>query len=162
MTGEKRAAITARLAELADRNAGRLTPDDVVADARSADSPLHDLFEWNIKKAAYSHWLDRAREIITSVRVSVTTEHTQVKVVAYVRDPAASSEEQGYRSIVSLRANEEEARAAIVAEFTRVGSHLQRAREIAVALDLDSEVEEIMDRVTNLKQIVMGTPTATM
>lgn len=65
---------------------GRLTPEAVVEDARDPGSPLHELFEWNVDKAAMKHWMDRARTLIRSVEVVIRNERLTVSTVAYVRD----------------------------------------------------------------------------
>src|SRR5438128_4396441 len=86
---------------------GRLTPERVVKEARKPESPLHDLFEWDTEKAAYQNWLDRAREIIRTVRVEIVTEKRVISAVAYVRDPAAEPKIQGYVSTLKLRSEGE-------------------------------------------------------
>ena len=54
---------------------GRTTAEDVLADAKRPDSPLHDLYDWDVTAAAEAHWLDRTRAIIRLVKVVVHTEH---------------------------------------------------------------------------------------
>lgn len=152
MTAEHKKAVRERLAMIENANGGRLTPDDVVADARRKDSPLHDLFEWDTRKAAKAYWLDQARQIITSVRVEVRTESTKVSSVYYVRDPSAGSGEQGYVSVARLRSDTELARDALVAEFGRVGDMLRRARELAKVLDAQQDVEQLLQSVVGLRQ----------
>lgn len=143
--------IRDRINDIAARNDGRIRPDDVVADARDPTSPLHDRFEWDVQKAAHTHWLDTARELIRAVRVSITTDTTVVSSVAYVRDPSVSSDEQGYVSVASLRSNEDLSREAIVYEFSRAQGALTRAREIAAALNLRSEVDRLIAGVSRVK-----------
>lgn len=46
---------------------GRLTPEAVVADARSPNSPLHSFFEWDDSAAAQEHRLQQARGLIRTV-----------------------------------------------------------------------------------------------
>lgn len=46
---------------------GELTPQDVVDDARSHNSPLHSFFEWDDSAAAEQYRLDQARGLIRSV-----------------------------------------------------------------------------------------------
>lgn len=67
-------AVGERLTELADASDGALHPRDVVADARRDGSPLHPLFEWDDRKAAVSHRLTQARQVIASIVVHVVGE----------------------------------------------------------------------------------------
>ena len=136
---------------IADRNNGRIRPDDVLKHARDPSSPLHNCFEWDTGKAAMAHWLERARDIIRAVRVDVTTETTLVRSIAYVRDPSAGAGEQGYISVTTLRTDEDLAREAIVYEFARAAAALERAREVAAALRLNSEVESLIKRLQKVK-----------
>jgi flagellar basal body rod protein FlgC len=157
MSAETRKLIADRLAKLAASNGGRLTPEAVVEDAKSKDSPLHDHFLWDTKKAAYQHWLDQARALIRSVRVEVITESKSVSVVGYVRDPRAG-DEQGYVSITSLKSDRESAREALVGEFSRVADMLRRAKEIAAALDAQDEVDDLLQRTVGLRERFMEPP----
>jgi hypothetical protein len=162
MTGEKREQIRARLAEIERANGGRLTPAAVVDDARKQSSPLHDQFEWDKTKAAYAHLIRQARELITSVVVIHRTETRTIKSVFYHRDPNASGNEQGYVSIPTLRSDEDSARAALVDAFSAVGDMLRRARELAVVLEMENEVEALLDSVMELRRRVSEQPAATM
>ena len=152
MSAEAREAVRLRLEQLARAGSGRLTPEAVLEDAKRKDSPLHQHFEWDTKKAAHSWWLQQARDLIRSVRVEVVTENKMVSVVAFVRDPSAASGEQGYVPIARLQNDRDLARTALVAEFTRVGDQLRRARELAAALDAQGDVDDLIDRVTGLRQ----------
>lgn len=149
---EKRSVIKERLEQIAKANGGRLRAADVVADAKKADSPLHDQFEWDTKKAAYAYWIRQARVLITSVTITIHTETTSVKSVYYVRDPEAKADEQGYVSVAQLRSDEDLAREALIAEFTRIADLLRRARELAAAVNAGPEVEELLQRVVGLRQ----------
>lgn len=152
MNAEEKQAVVERLQQLADRNSGRLTPDDVVADAKRKDSPLHAHFEWDVKKAAAAYWLDQARELITSVRVVVRTETQNVSVVGYVRDPRCASSQQGYMAVAMVRSNIDLARDVLLDEFGRVASMLRRAREVSVVLGIEGEVEGLLQSVVGLRQ----------
>lgn len=146
--------VRVRLAQL-EKAHGRLTPAVVVADARQKKSPLHDLFSWNVEEAAQKYWLHRAREIIQSVRlVSSETETVTVDAPFYVRDPSLLPSEQGYVSIATLQKNPVQARESLRLEFERVTGALTRARSIAAALGLESEVEELIAHVTRVKERV--------
>jgi hypothetical protein len=130
---------------------GRLTAEALVADARRKDSPMHELFDWDVKRAAQAHWLERAREIIRTVKVVITTSHVSVRVPAYVRDPQMASHLQGYVSTHSLMADPAEARRALIIECERAATTLKRARTIALALDLSNEVDAMLEQLTGFR-----------
>lgn len=146
--------VEKRLAEIASANGGRLTPDLVVADAESSSSPLHELFEWNDGIAGHKYRIEQARQVITSVRVVITTEHKAVSTVFYVRDPEADPTEQGYVSINKLRSDSDLARESIVLEFSRAASYLQRARTHAEALGMTEDVDALIANLERFKQEV--------
>jgi len=150
-----------RLTELQDAN-GRLTPEAVVTDARDPQSPLHELFNWDVEKAAEGFWLDRARSIIRSVEVVIKTHRTVVRTPYYVRDPEAEQKEQGYVSITKVRSEPDLARDVLVAEFSRAADILRRAHEVSKALELEERVSEILEGVMDLRNEIMEPPTQRM
>lgn len=147
-------AVKIHLGSLARANNGRITPDDVVADARKKDSPLHDLFEWDVKKAAAHHWKETARSLIRSVEVRVTVNNITVSAPVYVRDPTQETGKQGYIAVSELRRDHDGARFAIVNEFQRAADLLRRARSLAVALDIDEEVDDVISDIVELRDRV--------
>lgn len=152
MTNEQRQEVKASLEAIEAKKDGRLTPDAVLEDAAERDSPLHDFFEWDDSKAGHAYRLDQARTLIKSVMVVVVTETKRVTSVAYVRDPTAPSDVQGYVSVAKLRGDPELARTAIIAEFARVAAMLERARALAIVLGAEDKVQAIIDEVVGLKQ----------
>ena len=73
-----------------------------------------------------------------------------MNVVAYVRDPSMPANEQGYRAVVKIKDEPDEARAALIKAFSDAANHLRRARDLGVALDLASEIEELIGSITAL------------
>ncbi|MCM0751538.1 hypothetical protein DEA98_10040 [Brucella pseudogrignonensis] len=63
---------------------GKLTPDDVVADARNPNSPLHSFFEWDDSAAAHEHRLRQARQLIRTVVVRYQEVESKEPIRAYV------------------------------------------------------------------------------
>ncbi len=57
------------LQAIADQTGGALDPDLVWKAAQTEEHPLHPHFEWDVQKAAESHWRDTACRIIRCVRV---------------------------------------------------------------------------------------------
>lgn len=156
MSSETKALIKKRLAEIEESNGGVLTPDAVVADARRKDSPLHDFFEWDAKKAAHAYWVIQARELITSIRIEVRTETKVVSSVYYVRDPNAESDKQGYVSVKTLKTDEEMARAALIQAFSRVADLLRSARDLAAVLEVEDRVDQFVDQIVSFRRDIRG------
>jgi hypothetical protein len=145
---EKRQALL----ELEDEH-GRLTPELVVKAAAAPDHPLHSEFEWNDSVAAQRFRLAQARTLIRSVRYVETVTEYQTPAPSYVRDPDAEAEKQGYRSLTHLRTDEDAARSAIVREFSVAAAHLRRARNVATALGLQHEVEDLLERLVRVQEM---------
>jgi hypothetical protein len=75
----------------------RLTPADVLDRARSANSSLHDHFEWDDSAAAEQYRLSQAGELIRSIEIDVSRSNLSTNTVrAFV-----SVERQGERSYTS-------------------------------------------------------------
>lgn len=144
--------VTEKLAELAKKNGGRLTPNVVLEEAKDRDSVLHNLFEWDDTLAAHQHRIYQARQIITSVRVVITTENRKISTVYYVRDPEAEPTEQGYVSIDRLKTDKDLAKESIVMEFSRASSYLQRAKAHAQALNMKDEIDALIDDIDEFKR----------
>lgn len=71
---------------------GELTPEDVLADAKNDNSPLHSFFEWSDTEAARQYRLQQARGLIRAVvAVYVSDDKPAVRQKAYVHiaEPSA-------------------------------------------------------------------------
>ncbi len=60
-----------QLEQIRQRHDGTMTPANVIADAKSVASPLHDCFEWSNREAANLYREDQARRLIRSVDVII-------------------------------------------------------------------------------------------
>lgn len=141
MEKSKRALIEARLQDLCTLNKGRLTPQNVVADARNRNSPLHDIFEWDDAKAADQYRLEQARELIRSVKIEVVTEERTVSTIRYIRDPTLAAKEPGYVETMRIRTDKDVAIEALRAEISRLSATMERVESLAIVLDLTAELE---------------------
>lgn len=140
-----------RLHSLANER-GQLTPSSVVEDAKRNNSPLHDLFQWNTKRAAEIYWLHRARQIIGAVTVVVTNNQTTIKAPMYVRDPEATGE--GYRSVAALRGDPVNARESLIYTLEIAAGHLRRALDLAEPLGLTSEIDQLIAQVAGVQRVL--------
>jgi hypothetical protein len=133
--------IRDHLSKLADIHGG-LTPEIVVADAKDPASPIHEEFEWDMEKAAEQHWLDQARTLIRRIHIVSHKREATVHVPQYVRDPDLPAETAGYVKIMSMQTDRERSMRLLNQELSRVTSMLQRAREIALVLELSDEIDQ--------------------
>lgn len=70
---------------LRSQHKGELTPEDVLADARHDNSPLHSFFEWTDSEAAHQFRLQQARGLIRAVvAIYVSDDKPAVRQKAYV------------------------------------------------------------------------------
>lgn len=71
---------------------GELTPEDVLEDAKSHNSPLHSFFEWDDTEAARNYRLQQARGLIRSV-VAIYTQPdkpaVRAKAYVHINEPSA-------------------------------------------------------------------------
>lgn len=142
--------IAERLAWIAKRDGGLLTPSAVVADAEDGSSPLHHCFEWDDTEAARQWRLEQARTLIRSVRVDVQTESRVVSTVRYVRSPEAAKHQQGYADVMKLRTREDLARESLRHELKSVKTLLERAESLAEAFGVRPDVLDIQQRIAAL------------
>ena len=141
----------ARIQQLTDKH-GRIGPSHVIADAKRKDSPLHALFQWDLKKAWIKYARLRAREIIGSVKVIVTTEERTLRTPCYVHDPAAEGE--NYRAVSSLRADPVMARESLIYTLEVAAGHLKRAYDLAQPLGLAGEIDALVEQVAGVQRLV--------
>ena len=115
--------VRAWLRAIGQRNNGVITPEAVVEAAKDPASPGYALFEWDVKAAAYENWINRAREIIRTVRVEerqVVRENVMINVGSYVHDPRLPEKTAGYVTTTALRLEPKTARDALAVEILAV------------------------------------------
>jgi hypothetical protein len=142
--------VQQRIQAIADLHDGRITPELVVDAARDPDSPLHEFFTWDNDEAAEKHRLNEARSLIRSIRVDVKISNMVISAPYYIRDPEAKRDEQGYLTAPVLRKSEDLAREAVVAAFQRASRVLSGARDVAAALGMSNEIDDMVDRILSL------------
>lgn len=152
----KKTAVKRRLSAVAQEIqslelSGRLTPEMVVRSARAPDSPLHESFEWDNKKAGHSFRLDQARHLIRRVTVEFSIKRREIITVNYVKDPTTEEGEQGYVSVEQLRSEPENAKALVESEFQRVELCLTRALNLSDVLGIRKSVEALIRRVERIR-----------
>lgn len=143
-------AQIARIKELENRK-GQLTARRLLDDAKKPRSPLHSLFNWDIQHAAERWWLHRARCIIGAVTIQVTHQDTVVKAPCYVVDTTRKGD--GYRSVVSMKADTDSARESLVYTLETAAGHLRSAYDLAGPLGLQNEIDRLLASVAGVVKI---------
>ena len=91
------------MSSLEDRK-GRLTPTEVLDEARDPSSPLHPHFEWEDSIAAESYRLIQARELILQYTIHYQVEDKGSFVIKqYVRDVDKPQLLQGYINVAKTK-----------------------------------------------------------
>lgn len=145
----KRAAYASALRRLETRD-GRLTAEMVLRAASDPKHALHDHFDWDDSEAAHQWRLHQARMLIAQVRVVITTSTKKVVAPGYVRDMEAHPR-AGHIATARLQTAREAAEETLLYETTRLQATLERCREIAAALELESELEAILSATFDLR-----------
>ncbi len=112
---------------------------------------MHDRFTWDDGEAAAKHRENEARVLIRSIKVEIRTERFSLDAPMFVHDPALSRQ-QGYISSGALRNDEDLARDAVIAEFKRASSALQRAKAVAMILGLSDEIDGLQGQIITLTE----------
>jgi hypothetical protein len=134
-------------------NGDRFAPRQLVANARSKTSILHELFTWDDKKAGDRYRLIEAQELIRSINVTVIHEERPIKVNKYVHDAGADPGDPCYLPVEVLRAASDEAKKAQLRyEIRQMLGHLERVRNLALYLGMAEEIDEVSERVRKLYQ----------
>lgn len=142
--------VELHLQKLYDQH-GELTPAIVVNDAKKKRSPLHNLFDWDVEKAAMAFWHDEARRLIRSVKIEFKVETMQVSTVSYTRNPNKPANEQGYVSLVDVKSDRDMASDVMATELQRAFSAIRRASAMAKYLDMEKDVELLLKKLDKLR-----------
>jgi hypothetical protein len=138
--------VVSVLREIADRNDGQITAEEVVEEARRLpkDHPLHDAFEWDNRKAGHAYRVYQARLILNRHRSQIVVTSSSrvyaVKAPLFVHHPEKGS---GYVSVNSLKLpnNEDLARAAVLSAYARASQALVNARALAQVLGCEKLID---------------------
>ena len=137
------------LTRIMGENGGTLEPQLVVDNAREKDSPIHECFEWNNKKAGENWRKQQARCLINSIEVVIKFEDREdVVPLAYSIEIKEAGDDVATRRYydVEVIANDEylhqELLRKALADF---GAYRRRYEQIK---ELD-EIFRVFDRVQN-------------
>jgi len=149
-TSDKHKQIEEVINYLAANNHGEVTPQMVVEEARNPDSPLHSEFEWDIEAAAEKYWIEQARKIIRSVRITYRVEKSQYSTIGYVRDPDKDKKQAGYVSVKKVRSDKQRAHDIVTSELFRARNALERADSLSHYFKIKEDILKIIKMIDNI------------
>jgi len=138
----------------------RLTPDEVIREARSQKSPLHSCFQWNVEKAAMIAWRQQARDLIASFTITVVREEREYHVREFVEMPNKPLGTQGYAAFEDVKSNPKMARRFMDDQIRTAVSYVEIAKEYAGALGLSERVAEAIEKLKELREIIHNSTAA--
>jgi hypothetical protein len=148
--------IRARCVLALETQGRRVTPERIVEAAAALDHPMHDDFLWDNEAAGHKYRIEQARGYIAQVRIVRTTSTKTLICPGYVRDPTVLANRQGYIATQVLQTESEAAQAALQAEMVQLQARLERCRELASALDLESVFDSMLASVIDVRSRLRG------
>lgn len=94
ITIQQKTTPSQAILDLASQCGGEITPEIVLNEARSPESPLHKQFCWDDTKAAELFRLAQAASLIRRVKVTYTTGEKEIRVRAFVNIRPQINEEE--------------------------------------------------------------------
>ncbi|PRD42133.1 hypothetical protein C5748_18470 [Phyllobacterium phragmitis] len=121
---------------------GELTPEDVLADAKHDNSPLHSFFEWSDTEAANQFRLQQARGLIRAVvAIYVSDDKPAVRQKAYVHiaEPSAPH----YREASHAMSQKKTRQLVLQRAWRELQQWKQRYKDMKEFSDLFEVIDEV-------------------
>lgn len=137
-------AVGEHLEILRKEHKGELTPDDVLADAKHDNSPLHSFFEWDDTAASRAHRLAQARGLIRSV-VAVYVDDEKIKpairakAYVHVNEPQAPH----YREMNHAMSQSKTRQIVLQSAWRELQSWRQRYKDMKEFADLIAVIDDV-------------------
>lgn len=129
---------------------GRIAPRTVWQAAKADKKhPLHNDFDWDVKRAAEAHWDDQASRIIREVKLTIIQEDVKIATPYFVSDP--SSKGSAYIPTTMAARREELSEAILLDEVRRIEAAVIRARALADKFELTPHFNRMLDEIVEVK-----------
>jgi hypothetical protein len=129
---------------------GLLRHERMVEAARDPSSPLHQHYTWDAQEALDKCHIAESRALIRRLRIPyVITPVISIRAPAYLPEP---TESMAWRRISDVEPGSDMARKMVLKELAYVGGVIGRARNIAIALGLRHEIDDLMSAIANFER----------
>lgn len=135
-------AVGERLSRLEAK--GRLTPEEVVLDAKKERSVLHSYFEWDDAKAAHKHRLHQAGYLIRSITVEVEAPEPNEEprsIRAFV--PISADDERSYVPTIKALSDEDMRKQVLAQAHSELGAVARKYRELKELSDVVGAIDRV-------------------
>lgn len=144
--------VGAHLELLRQQCKGELTPQDVLADAKHDNSPLHSFFEWNDGEAAEQYRLQQARGLIRSVvAIYVSEDKPAVRSKMFVHIPEPSAPH--YREAGHAMSQQKTRQMVLQRAWRELQAWKARYKDLKEFSDLFEVIDEVQKHIPHRGQI---------
>jgi hypothetical protein len=152
---ETKRQLTIQALESCRDSDGVLSTPNVVEAAKNPNSILHSYFEWDNEQAANKHRLEQAAKLIRSFKVSIVVTSHKMVVPLYVNHPSPSHP-RSYLPLAEIKQDAVLSNGVILDEMSRIENAIKRAMAISCELNLQSEFEEMLEKILEIKTKIKG------
>lgn len=139
-------AVGEHLEMLRQQAKGELTPEDVLADAKNHNSPLHSYFEWDEGAAAQQYRLQQARGLIRAVvAIYVHDDKPATRVRAYVHIPEPGA--QHYREVTHAMSQRKTRDMVLQRAWREFQQWRQRYKDLKEFADLFEAADAVQGKI---------------
>lgn len=130
---------------------GKLTPYDVVQEARRESNVLHAYFEWDNEKAAEQYRTQQARHLIACV---VLVEHEEYEVKSPIRAFVNISEgaDSSYEPVIDVLSDDQMREAALEQLQSSLDQHKEKMEVFEELSEVVQGIEEVQETVRRHRQ----------
>lgn len=107
------AQVAGEVMEKIEQRDGKLTKEAFLEESRPADSPTHELFEWDDGIAAEKFRLEQARHTINDIQVKIIRNDSEMKTPAFVKVTVGAKTKADYINVETTMQTDDYRRAAI-------------------------------------------------
>lgn len=141
-----KAEIVGREFEKIEQKEGELSPSSIVTAAKSKNSVLHPLFEWDDKIAAQAHREEQARHLICALIVSENPEKEDLTIRAFVNVSGARQKGK-YINIKSAMESEETRKVVLGAALNELIRFQHKYKTYSEFTKIFEDIDDLKDRL---------------
>lgn len=148
--------VAKRIRSLIQKHGDIITPEIIVEDAKSVNSPLHNLFEWDDTEAAIKYRERQARDLLVSIRVLIddNEENSQpIRAFVNIIDEEAGS---GYIDSIRAVAIDEYREQLLMRALREINAWISRYNEFQELAELQKAINVVKHLILKIQRVKVG------